>query len=88
VSKLAFGHTWDNDERLRKVCSDVLALAERPEWKSLELLCGLTRELYLERFQGMKDILEVRENAGLLDGIKKVLALPDDCRQVLKHGGK
>ena len=86
--KMAFGHDWENEDRLRKVCSDVLSMSERPEWRSLQLLCAIISELHRERFQGMKDILEVRENAGTIDGIKKVLALPDDCRQVLKHGGK
>jgi len=79
---MAFGRVWDR-EKLKDVCAEIATLAETKAWKQLEYLATSLEDLHKDKFVSMKDILEVRENAGIIAGIKKVIAIPEDCRQIL-----
>lgn len=86
--KMAFGHAWDNEDKLKSVCAEIAALSESSQWRSVEMVCRLMMELHKDKYNGMTDILSVRENAGIIAGIKKVLALPQECRQVILPDSK
>jgi hypothetical protein len=86
--KMAFGHAWENEDKLKAVCGEIAALSELPQWRNIETVCRLIMELHKEKYNGMTDILSVRENAGVIAGIKKVLALPEECRQVISQDNK
>jgi len=79
---MAFGRVWDR-EKLKDVCAEIATLAETKAWKQLEYLATSLENLHKDKFVSMTDILAVRENAGIIAGIKKVIAIPEDCRQIL-----
>ena len=80
---MAFGKEWQNQEKLKEVCSAIASMSESKEWKQLEFLAGLVIENHKDKFCGMKTIEEVRENAGVIAGIKKVLAIPSQCVEII-----
>lgn len=57
-------------------------------WRHLESLAAILIENQKDKFCAMKTIEDVRENAGIIAGIKKVLAIPIDCEQLLAHKDK
>ena len=80
---MAFGKEWADKEKIKNVCAEIATLAESKAWKQLESLATSLEDLHKDKFVSMTDILSVRENAGIIAGIKKVIAIPEDCRQIL-----
>lgn len=80
---MAFGRVWADKEKLKNVCAEIATLAESKGWRQLESLATSLEDLHKDKFVSMMDILSVRENAGIIEGIKKVIAIPDECRQIL-----
>lgn len=80
---MAFGRVWADKEKLKNVCAEIATLAESKGWRQLESLAISLEDLHKDKFVSMTDILSVRENAGIIEGIKKIIAIPDECRQIL-----
>jgi len=79
---MAFGREWD-EQKLKDVCAEIATLADGRAWKQLESLATILVETQKDRFAQAPDFQSVREIAGIISGIKKVLAIPEDCRQIL-----
>jgi hypothetical protein len=85
---MAFGREWQNREKLKEVCSEIALMKDSKAWKHLESLAAILIENQKDKFCGMTTIEQVRENAGIIAGIKKILAIPIDCEQLLAHKDK
>jgi len=81
---VAFGKEWD-DQRLKDVCAEIATLADTKAWRQFESLAMTLAELQKDKFATAPDYQTVREIAGTINGIKKVLAITEDCRQILSQ---
>ena len=82
---MAFGQEWTDEEKLKVICADVSTLLDGRAWRQLEYLASMLVTVQKDKFANLPDFQSVRENAGVIDGIKKVLAIPHDCVEILKQ---
>jgi len=84
----AFGREWANEEEIRTICASVSEMSDGSGWKSFRLLVGVLIALQKDKYLTMTDIGAVRQNTGIIEGMKKLLAIPDECEQILNKGNK
>lgn len=81
---MAFGRPFENHQELQQLCRAVVDLSNTPQWEALTQVVGYIRVSHFQKYPSLSTMEEVRENTGNIAGLKKVLALPDECRQLLK----
>ena len=81
---MAFGRPFENHQELQQLCKAVIELSSTPQWSALTQILTHIRASHFQKYPSLSTMEEVRENTGTISGLKKVLALPDECRQLLK----
>jgi hypothetical protein len=82
---ICFGVEWKNQDDLKRACSSILDMSETEAWRAFSKLAQSLILMQKDKFLSAENIEAVKENAGIIRGMEKLLALPSQCSSVLKQ---